>query len=297
MKKSTRRAFSRKAVSLAVCLFVVAALITTGFAAWLLSNDSQDSVTGNVTASTVNDQSLSVSITNKDSLGTIKFAPDKNDNAGAIRYDASKPDDFENLSVTVEASFNNFDHFKSLDITVNVSDAVLKAAGYTWTEGASRTYTYKNDTTTPAYIRLPEYVRDKDGNKLGSYPTNYDVSKEVRTITYNETAKTTTDSYYDTGANKAVITASETDQTATVTFKVEFGWGEYFGKVNPGYDGNGSDNPSTLEKKILDSVTQEEKNAAMTEISRVLNDMKTKLTHVDDTNIVNYNIILAAKAK
>lgn len=300
MKKSTRHAFSRKAVSLALCLFVVAALITTGFAAWLLSSDSQDSVSGNVTASAVNDQSLTITINDETALGTIQFAPAQDDNKGAVRFDPNESDDYEKLSVQLSGSFTNFDRFGSLEVTVKVTDAILHAAGYTWTgEGNERVYTYAKDTssgsavTARAYIKLPSYARDQYGNIFAG-----EASSAVRVITYDATAGVTDSAYPSGGALAASITVgSGENNPATFSLGVEFGWGEYFNYVNPGFDGDSSNEASPLEKLSSSATTQADRDAAMTEIKAVLEDMKSKLTHVAETNVVNYDIVLTAKAK
>lgn len=301
MKKSTRHAFSRKAVSLALCLFVVAALITTGFAAWLLSSDSSDSVSGNVTASAVNDQSLTITINDETGLGTIQFAPDKDDDKGAVRFDATESDDFEKLSVTLSGSFTNFDRFGSLEVTVKVTDAILHAAGYTWTgDGNERVYAYAKDTsvgssvTARAYVKLPSYARDQYGNIFAG-----EANSAVRVITYDADKKTVADSAYPNGGSLAasITVGSGENHPATFSLGVEFGWGEYFNYVNPGFDGDNNNEASPLEKISSSATTQQERDAAMAEIKAVLEDMKSKLTHVAETNVVNYDIVLTAKAK
>ena len=210
MKKTTRKSFSRKAIIVIASVFLVISLTATGFAAWLISNGSGDNVNGNVTVSTVTDASLKVTISNKDKLGTIKFGPQKNDTDGNVRYDSSDAGDFENLSVTLEGSVENYKSLDKMYISIKCPDSILAAAGYEWGDAAvgSRTYTYN---AKKAYIALPAYAMDSKGKDL-PLPSGSGRTAKVALTEY---------------------TGNE-DNKKDFSYTVEFGWGELFNAKNPG---------------------------------------------------------------
>lgn len=209
MKKTTRKSFSRKAIVVVMSVFLTVSLTAVGFASWLISNSDSKNGTGNVTASNVSDAILGVTIDKAENLGKINFGPLKNDEEGNVRYNKTDADDFEALEITVTGSIKKFATLKQMEVKIQVPDSVITAAGYKATAGESGTTTYTEDPLLPKYITLPAGAADKNGNLIV--------------------------------AGSAVVYASDndvfepgTDDTATFTFKVTFGWGDLFNKENPG---------------------------------------------------------------
>ncbi|MCI5746158.1 MAG: hypothetical protein MR270_07775, partial [Erysipelotrichaceae bacterium] len=73
MLKLTKRSYRRKRVVMGVALFMSIALISTGFAAFVISSQSKDDTSGNITVGTISDKNIKVEITNKESLGSFIF--------------------------------------------------------------------------------------------------------------------------------------------------------------------------------------------------------------------------------
>lgn len=221
MKKVTRHAFSKKAIMITASLFVTLALITTGFAAWLISSGTSGEGTGNITTATIDDARLGLTVAMAEGKDFVCFGPQADDNVPDIRYKApvgDEKDDKEVLVATVTGTIKNYDRLKEFNITIKISDKALTAAGYTWTgtnEGeSSRTYTYNAEK---AYISLPEYAVDTDGRFL---PLPSDPSKTTAPKTIS--------------AGDSMFTDGTTENEKKFTFDVTFGWGEKFEGCNPG---------------------------------------------------------------
>ena len=209
MKKTTRKSFSRKAIVVVMSVFLTVSLTAVGFASWLISNSDSKNGTGNVTASNVSDAILGVTINEADNLGKINFGPLKNDEEGNVRYNKTDADDFEALEITVTGSIKKFATLQQMEVKIQVPDSVITAAGYKATAGESGTTTYTEDPSLPKYITLPAGAADKNGNLIvAGSPVVYASDNGV----------------FNPG----------TDDTATFTFKVTFGWGDLFNKENPG---------------------------------------------------------------
>lgn len=222
MKKVTRHAFSKKAIMITASLFVTLALITTGFAAWLISSGASGEGTGNITTATIDDARLGLTVAMAEGKDFVCFGPQADDTVPHIMYEAPKEgekDDKEVLTATVTGTIKNYDRLKEFNITIKISDKALTAAGYTWTETnegslKNRTYTYNAGN---ACISLPEYAVDTDGRFL---PLPSDTSKTTAPKTIS--------------AGDSMFTDGTTENEKKFTFDVTFGWGEKFKGCNPG---------------------------------------------------------------
>lgn len=245
MKKVTRHAFSKKAIMITASLFVTLALITTGFAAWLISSGASGEGTGNITTATIDDARLGLTVAMAEGKDFVCFGPQEDDTVPHIMYEAPKVgEDKEVLTATVTGTINNYDRLKEFNITIKISDKALKAAGYTWPETgeSSRTYTYNAEK---AYISLPEYAVDTAGRFL---PLPSDPSKTTAPKTIS--------------AGDSMFTDGATENEKKFTFDVTFGWGEKFEGCNPG---------RYLDRELTDHLpsttyTVDEKKEIMTEL-------------------------------
>lgn len=222
MKKVTRHAFSKKAIMITASLFVTLALITTGFAAWLISSGKTGESTGNITTATIDDARLGLTVAMAEGKDFVCFGPQADDDHPDIRYKppvGDEKDDKEVLTATVTGTIKNYDRLEKFNITIKISDKALTAAGYTWTgtnEGeSSRTYTYNAEK---ACISLPEYAVDTDGRFL-PLPSDPD----------NKTTAPKTIS-----AGDSMFTAGANENEKKFSFDVTFGWGAKFEGYNPG---------------------------------------------------------------
>lgn len=266
MKKVTRHAFSKKAIMITASLFVTLALITTGFAAWLISSGASGEGTGNITTATIDDARLGLTVAMAEGKDFVCFGPQSDDTVPHIMYEAPKEgekDDKEVLTATVTGTIKNYDRLKEFNITIKISDKALTAAGYTWTgtnEGeSSRTYTYNAEK---AYISLPEYAVDTAGRflPLPSDPSN----------------KTTAPKTISAG--DSMFTDGATENEKKFTFDVTFGWGEKFEGCNPG---------RYLDRELTDHLpsttyTVDKKKEIMTELRSLFED---KSGNVDAANL------------
>lgn len=284
MKKTTRKSFSRKAIVVVMCVFLTVSLAAVGFASWLISNDASKEGTGNVTASSVSDAILGVTIKNAENLGTINFGPDKGDKTGNIRYNdvGAEANDFESLEITVSGSIDKYKTFEKMSITVKCPDSILTAAGYTWTgEDGARVYSYEK---TKAYIALPRCAVDKDGKFLPMF----------------DSANNTKADEYLSG--NEIFTGSD-DNKKEFTVTISFGWGELFGNKNPGRYLDGEDgltvSPENKTALLAIANADKESGSQYTELTAeakrdILNKMKTVIG-TDETS--KYTIVIDAKAK
>lgn len=256
MKKVTRHAFSKKAIMITASLFVTLALITTGFAAWLISSGASGESTGNITTATIDDARLGLTVAMAEGKDFVCFGPQAGDNHPDIRYKkpkAGEKDDKEVLTATVTGTIKNYDRLKEFNITIKISDKALTAAGYTCTgtnEGeSSRTYTYNAEK---AYISLPEYAVDTDGRFL---PLPSDMSKTTAPKTIS--------------AGDSMFTDGATENEKRFTFDVTFGWGEKFEGCNPGRYLDREEGPDHLPDKTY---TVDEKMEIMTKLRSLFED-------------------------
>ena len=123
MAKLTRNSYKRKIILFGVSVFMSIALISTGFAAWVMSQEKKQSTSGNVTVGAVTEGNIGVTIdplTVKD----FKFEPKESDTTGRVRNDKTN---FESLTVTVTGTIKNTQFLKEATIKMNVKDAVKQA--------------------------------------------------------------------------------------------------------------------------------------------------------------------------
>lgn len=128
MAKLTRNSYKRKIILFGVIVFMSIALISTGFAAWVMSQEKKQSTSGNVTVGAVTEGNIEV-ILDPLTVKDFKFEPKESDTTGRVRNDGTN---FESLTVTVTGTIKNTQFLKEATIKMNVKDAVKQAetAGY-----------------------------------------------------------------------------------------------------------------------------------------------------------------------
>lgn len=128
MAKLTRNSYKRKIILFCVIVFMSIALISTGFAAWVMSQEKKQSTSGNVTVGAVTEGNIEV-ILDPLTVKDFKFEPKESDTTGRVRNDGTN---FESLTVTVTGTIKNTQFLKEATIKMNVKDAVKQAetAGY-----------------------------------------------------------------------------------------------------------------------------------------------------------------------
>ena len=128
MAKLTRNSYKRKIILFGVIVFMSIALISTGFAAWVMSQEKKQSTSGNVSVGAVTEGNIEV-ILDELTVKDFKFEPKESDTTGRVRNDNTN---FESLTVTVTGTIKNTQFLKEATIKMNVKDAVKQAetAGY-----------------------------------------------------------------------------------------------------------------------------------------------------------------------
>lgn len=128
MAKLTRNSYKRKIILFGVIVFMSIALISTGFAAWVMSQEKKQSKSGNVTVGAVTEGNIEV-ILDELTVKDFKFEPKESDTTGRVRNDNTN---FESLTVTVTGTIKYTQFLKEATIKMNVKDAVKQAetAGY-----------------------------------------------------------------------------------------------------------------------------------------------------------------------
>lgn len=141
MAKYTRNSYKRKIIMFGVMIFISIALISTGFAAWVLSTQTSNSSDGNVTVGVVENKSFEIEfteitdqygndLTTTDSEGKkiadtskmlYSFEPKKEDNTGRVRWDGTN---CENLSITFKGTVTNYQYLGSFNIKMTMSSKV-----------------------------------------------------------------------------------------------------------------------------------------------------------------------------
>lgn len=123
MAKLTRNSYKRKIILFGVIVFMSIALISTGFAAWVMSQEKKQSTSGNVTVGAVTEGNIEV-ILDELTVKDFKFEPKESDTTGRVRNDGTN---FESLTVTVTGTIKNTQFLKEATIKMNVKDAVKQA--------------------------------------------------------------------------------------------------------------------------------------------------------------------------
>lgn len=124
--KLTRKHYNRKILSFGLVLFLAVALLSTGFAAWIMSTGAEEENDGNVSIGAVTDGSLEfteVKWTGDNNL--ISFDAEANDVTGSIKWDGSNA---ENLIIEITGKINPKEYLDDLTIVMEIPASVKAAA-------------------------------------------------------------------------------------------------------------------------------------------------------------------------
>ena len=256
MAKLTRKSYKRKKIAFAAVILGGVALVSSGFAAWVLSSNAEKKVQGSVTVGTIEKGSLKMEISLEGAAageaglnsGKFNFNTKADDNTGRVRAkEGQTSEDSENLSLSYVVTVKSpIDNFKDLKYRMSATKSAVDYPMQDVSEG---------DGTQ--YIVLPECfgkdvsIVSTDTSVFTRTPITENVEENGKTIVYK---------------NK---------WTATIT--IAFQWGATFGGYNPGlyYDGQitGSGKPSE-DINALNTAGLAVKDEV---VETKLNDLKTKL--------------------
>lgn len=178
----TRNSFKRKAIIFGIMVFMSIALISTGFAAWIISTNASKEETGNIKVGVITEKSievLDVTLSQK----TFAFEPLISDTTGRLRGDSVT----ECVMKTVVTAYvTHTEYLGSLNVTLDLKDApgVSQAAndGFIVLPDATQTVSfqaenlknlsdsddakYKNETTYGKVKKLEYTIEFKWGSEF-----------------------------------------------------------------------------------------------------------------------------------
>ncbi len=197
MAKLTKRHYNRKLLAFGLMLFLSVALISTGFAAWVISNGASTEGEGDVTVGVIKDGGLEFTdIIFKDNAKTFKFEPAKDDISGDIKWDEKAPEDYEVTEITFTTTVEPAAFIDELKIKMTVPASVQAAADQ-------------------GYLVLPAYV-----------------GTEVVLLSFDEnTGSLVKNTEYDD-----VFSYSVENDILSLTFTIDLDWGSLLsndGEANP----------------------------------------------------------------
>lgn len=201
MKKLTRKMFNRKIVSVGLAAFLGLGLVSTGFAAWVMSMGSEKKEDGDVVISTVTDVSIELDVKlrndqDKDGDDTFVFDAKKDDRDGRVKWGQDKEQTSqtpgENLTITFDVTVSPVSSLDTLTVKIELPAGVQKAVD----EG------YLVAPACTSAVTLYEY---KEENSNGNH----------------QTAAATNWNY------------QEATDKATFNYSITFAWGEKFNGMNP----------------------------------------------------------------
>ena len=172
----TRNSFKRKAIIFGVMVFMSIALISTGFAAWIISTNAKDQETGNIKVGVITEKNIEV-LDIKLSQKTFAFEPEKDDQEGRLRGDGLT----ECIkSTTVTAYVTYTEYLETLNISLDLAAAqgvkAAAAAGYIVLPDCAKAVT--NVKASLVALGEGDDAKYSDTTKYGT------VKKLVYTITF-----------------------------------------------------------------------------------------------------------------
>ena len=219
MVKMTRKSYKRRKIILGVSLFSSVALVSTGFAAWVLASQAEAIESGNITVGTVSDSSIKISnVQFKDDNDSFIFEPKEEDTAGRVRNDGVN---FENLSVTVTGEISPNTYVSSATIEMEVPEGITAAIGKNYlvlptcaTSAQTLTLNPKEspDETVSTFEYTITFVWGSAFN--GKNPGEYYDEDEAGKLVDDETMKSTLEDL-----KTCIYNSQEEDPTFTVTIK------------------------------------------------------------------------------
>lgn len=196
----------KKAVTIGVAAFSAVALLTTGAAAFVLTNEATKDITGNVNVGTVVDKGLEISLTTPETVDFMLDA-DTSDHSGRVQYSSEEG--------------------KTPNMHVDISGSITKGADINWTDVA---LTFTFTVAGAGSENFAKYVK-----------TTTVATTEYLTLTYTDTKADAPD---NTAKNACPVGTPETLKFTDGKFDldIDLNWGSVFGGENPSlyYDDAGA---------------------------------------------------------
>ena len=224
----TRSSYKRKLIVFGVSIFMSLALSATGFAAWVISKDTQKEANGGIEIGAVTEASISITDIEfiadptkdpaEEEIQNFVFEPLADDTNGRVRFDGeSKP---ENLDVMFTWKVGNYQTVGDVYVDFKLPATVYQAVENNWIalpNSPALTVLSDNETIDGKSYKVVRYTIQTAQNKITA-----DGSTTDGILTYD-------------------VSADGTE--VTFTMELAFSWGTVFGGINPGiyYDTTGAD--------------------------------------------------------
>lgn len=210
----------KKAVTIGVAAFSAVALLTTGAAAFVLTNEATKDTTGNINVGTVVDKGLEISLTTE----AVDFVldADTSDTSGRVQYSSEEG--------------------KTPNRHVDIAGTITKGADINWSDVAlTFTFTVEND---------------ESGNFAKYVKTTTDASEsEYLILTYtDQKAGSPAAAACPVGGDGTTLAVNQAD--GTFDLDLDLNWGKVFNGENPSlyYDGAGASTSFSDVKTALNNL-------------------------------------------
>lgn len=244
-KRSTRRAFGRRALAFGVAMFAMVTLTAVGFAAWLISTNSTAQGTGGIVTQSVSQANIEIVIDNINEgfelvgyTGSpegiddtqkydIVYAAPANAN-GLITWTTgeSGQDKPESLTFSFTGKIKNAHRVGVLNFSVKVPDSIIAAAGFTkGSDGKWGNYNAAN-----AYVELPSYAVDYSGNPIPKIENSSATGSDTEKISF---ANITDLSGASLTSGPVTLSKGSNNEVTFVGRQFTFKWGARYNNTNP----------------------------------------------------------------
>lgn len=254
MAKLTRKSYKRKKIAFAAVILGGVALVSSGFAAWVLSNDKTDNASGTVTVGEVKDASLEMNITlltKRYTQDTEEWKAQTNRNSGKFNFNPAY-NDVEGTGGRVYNDQASIDAFDCENLVLRYKVVITSS---------SKT----------AFKELKVSMAEKDDGTKIQTATSSDKNWVYAPACFNNEETISVTSTGDGNDKKFKFGETKDDQQKvtyswTLNYDLAFNWGTAFGGKNPGeyFDtGAGKDVPlkrdtnTSAETKTVQEILEE----------------------------------------
>ena len=229
MRKLTRRAYNRKVLVFGISIFMSIAMISTGFAAWVLSSvTGVEDAKSPVKVAVVTDNSITIKVTQWDGSkwngDTLSFDAEADDHTGRVQAD---PEAKEVLTLPINIEITGAGTLSSATMRVDLPEKIARAmqsnpnyltlkkiGGY-----EVGTIAFETKGETSAYPRVQASTVGTDG--------------KIATLTLYENLKKVGEEEQVVFSFIVPLAKEGTAFKTSQSMALEFGWGSFFGNLNP----------------------------------------------------------------
>ena len=198
----------KKAVTIGVAAFSAVALLTTGAAAFVLTNEASNVTDGNVSVGTVVDNGVQLSVSD---AAAIVLDAEEGDSSGRVQFSSETGKD-PNMNISIDGSLI------PTGTGVSTSEIVAKY-DLTFTFAVSSDNISVGTTSEPGNTFFPKYVTTTTGAAVSEYLT----------LTYTDTGASGSATACPVGEAKKITVAAN----GSFSLDIDFHWGKFFGWTNP----------------------------------------------------------------